>query len=131
MRLLAQARNPYSRSWLWIPGSRFARPGMTGVLFLSRQRLRGLPEHVPSRFLVERLLDEFADRQPRLHPGPRAGRRRVVQADHGKSAFVVAPTLEQSLFPLKPRHRHGRAIAVRRTASLPLAYAGHPRLAWR
>src|SRR5216683_1009655 len=24
MRLLAQARNPYSRSWLWIPGSRFA-----------------------------------------------------------------------------------------------------------
>src|SRR6195256_1554863 len=26
----AQARNPYSRSWLWIPGSRFARPGMTG-----------------------------------------------------------------------------------------------------
>src|SRR5260370_32857126 len=42
MRLLAQARNPYSRSWLWIPGSRgachraaqsadpLARPGMTG-----------------------------------------------------------------------------------------------------
>jgi hypothetical protein len=30
MRHLAQARNPYSLSWLWIPGSRFARPGMTG-----------------------------------------------------------------------------------------------------
>src|SRR5450755_60045 len=29
MRLLAQARNPYSRWGLWIPGSRFARPGMT------------------------------------------------------------------------------------------------------
>src|SRR5437762_10132366 len=29
MRPLAQARNPYSRSWLWIPDSRFARPGMT------------------------------------------------------------------------------------------------------
>src|ERR1700688_4279755 len=29
-RLLARARNPYSRSWLWIPGSCFARPGMTG-----------------------------------------------------------------------------------------------------
>src|SRR6266853_1770261 len=29
MRHLAQARNPYSRSWLWIPGSRFARPVMT------------------------------------------------------------------------------------------------------
>ena len=28
MRHLAQARNPYSLSWLWIPGSRFARPGM-------------------------------------------------------------------------------------------------------
>src|SRR5665213_870543 len=28
---LAQARNPYSRSWLWIPGSRSARPGMTTV----------------------------------------------------------------------------------------------------
>ena len=26
---MAQARNPCSRSWLWIPGSRFARPGMT------------------------------------------------------------------------------------------------------
>ena len=26
---MAQARNPYSLSWLWIPGSRFARPGMT------------------------------------------------------------------------------------------------------
>jgi hypothetical protein len=21
--------NPYARSWLWIPGSRYARPGMT------------------------------------------------------------------------------------------------------
>src|SRR5258707_3606897 len=29
MRHLAQARNPYSLSWLWIPGSRFARPGIT------------------------------------------------------------------------------------------------------
>ena len=26
---VAAVRNPYSRSWLWIPGSRFARPGMT------------------------------------------------------------------------------------------------------
>src|SRR5258706_16079353 len=31
----AQARNPYSRSWLWIPGSRSARPGMTAVIVLS------------------------------------------------------------------------------------------------
>jgi hypothetical protein len=35
MRLLAQARNPYSRRWLWIPGSRFARPGMTKVMSTS------------------------------------------------------------------------------------------------
>ena len=33
MRRLAQARNPYSLSWLWIPGSRFARPGMTKNYF--------------------------------------------------------------------------------------------------
>ena len=33
-RLLARARNPYSRSWLWIPGLRLAHPGMTtGLLF--------------------------------------------------------------------------------------------------
>ena len=29
MRRLAQARNPYARRWLWIPGSCYARPGMT------------------------------------------------------------------------------------------------------
>src|SRR5205085_1387106 len=30
----AQARNPYSRWWLWIPGSRQeARPGMTRLVF--------------------------------------------------------------------------------------------------
>src|SRR5581483_2375197 len=29
MRRKAQARNPYPRWWLWIPGSCFARPGMT------------------------------------------------------------------------------------------------------
>src|SRR4051794_37870019 len=38
----------------------------------SRQRLRRLPEHVPSRLVVERLLDELADRQARLHLWPRA-----------------------------------------------------------
>ena len=34
MRLLAQARNPYSLQGLWIPGSRYARPGMTNVMFV-------------------------------------------------------------------------------------------------
>src|SRR6202035_3578573 len=37
-RLLAQARNPYSRSWLWIPGSCFARPGMTFSASLRAKR---------------------------------------------------------------------------------------------
>src|ERR1700722_3787137 len=32
MRLLAQARNPYSRSWLWIPGSRLFRAPATRAL---------------------------------------------------------------------------------------------------
>src|SRR5215468_8876471 len=41
MRREAQARNPYSRWWLWIPGSRFARPGMTMERFrLASIRLR-------------------------------------------------------------------------------------------
>lgn len=31
--LLARARTPYFRWWLWIPGSRFARPGMTTRYF--------------------------------------------------------------------------------------------------
>jgi hypothetical protein len=38
MRPLAQARNPYSPSWLWIPGSRFARPGMTKGNFTAPQK---------------------------------------------------------------------------------------------
>src|SRR5437762_8449298 len=57
MRPLAQARNPYSRSWLWIPGSRFARPGMTISIILHRhlpmphrgadgQGLRGIDDGV-------------------------------------------------------------------------------------
>jgi len=58
MRLLAQARNPYSLSWLWIPGSRFARPGMTPLVSAStkmnRSNLRrdligdGQPESCPA-----------------------------------------------------------------------------------
>src|SRR5579872_4969992 len=39
---------------------------------LPRDLLGALAEHVPARFLVERLLDEFADGQSRLHLRPRA-----------------------------------------------------------
>src|ERR1700733_7028501 len=38
MGLLAQAHNPYSRWWLWIPGSRCARPGMTTTVEISQSR---------------------------------------------------------------------------------------------
>src|SRR5882724_7695792 len=52
MRHLAQARNPYSRSWLWIPGSRCARPGMTNEREANRYPVhRGLS--IPSVSLLE------------------------------------------------------------------------------
>jgi len=38
MRHLAQARTPYSLRGLWIPGSRFARPGMTKEIRIERHR---------------------------------------------------------------------------------------------
>src|SRR3981189_1157535 len=38
--------------------------------FLPSHLLRFLPEHILARLLVERLLDEFADRKPRLHLRP-------------------------------------------------------------
>src|SRR5580704_19602233 len=38
MRLLAQARNPYSRSWLWIPGSRYRAPRNGGLPIASVDR---------------------------------------------------------------------------------------------
>src|SRR5229473_3719071 len=48
----AQARNPYSRSWLWIPGSRQeARPGMTMVIqpfVLSNRRRRFRHKRAPA-----------------------------------------------------------------------------------
>src|SRR5229473_1781400 len=47
-------------------------PRNDGLLFLSRHLLRRLPEHILARLLVERLLDEFADRKPRLHLRPGA-----------------------------------------------------------
>src|SRR5689334_13772339 len=92
MRLLAQARNPYSRAWLWIPGSRFARPGMTTSLLPSNHLLRPRAEHVLPRLLVERLLDEFADRQPRLHLRP--------GAHHGVPALDVRVIVERKTLRL-------------------------------
>jgi prolyl-tRNA editing enzyme YbaK/EbsC (Cys-tRNA(Pro) deacylase) len=38
MRPLAQARNPYALQGLWIPGSRYARPGMTVIVSHAKSR---------------------------------------------------------------------------------------------
>ena len=71
MRHLAQARNPYSRSWLWIPGSRCARPGMTteGIWHThtpphSRDAIR------PSLCKFVRTLQIRGRREDRVHAAP-------------------------------------------------------------
>src|SRR5438552_9147854 len=48
---MARTGNPYYRLWLWIPGSRLARPGMTGAvvpseLILARRFLQDLLQRV-------------------------------------------------------------------------------------
>jgi hypothetical protein len=43
--LLAQARNPYSLPWLWIPGSRSARPGMTVLVPVGFSKNRNKSVH--------------------------------------------------------------------------------------
>src|SRR5450755_1509490 len=61
MRRLAQARNPYSL-WLWIPGSRYARPGMTSLL---RQIIeRHGPQAQRQIRLEMQCGNHFAHRQP-------------------------------------------------------------------
>src|SRR3981189_2504745 len=65
----AQARNPYSRWWLRIPGSRFARPGMT--------KLKDLPVLNESQIVRDLVIQRAGLRVARLrqpiHPA-RAGR---------------------------------------------------------
>ena len=45
------------------------------LIYLADKTGRFLPEHVPPRLLVERLLHELADRKPGLHLRPGAHRR--------------------------------------------------------
>src|SRR6202011_2391965 len=46
MHLLAQARNPYSRSWLWIPGSLASlAPRDQRIIVISFSALRRVPRH--------------------------------------------------------------------------------------
>src|ERR1700737_2421584 len=42
---------------------------------------------------------------------PAVRRRRIIEVDHGSSAILKDPTLEQSLCGLKPPRRHGRACS--------------------
>src|SRR3954452_15078830 len=70
MRHLAQARNPYSRSWLWIPGLRYAHPGMT------EERTAPLPRQITPDHRQEeyRHIDQKSDR-----PQDRAQGRAVAE----------------------------------------------------
>src|SRR5665213_61875 len=134
MRLLAQARNPYSLSWLWIPGSRFA-PRNDEQLFPSRQLLCGLPEHVLSRLVVERLFLEFADRESGLHRRPRTNfgipaldvriiveRKPLRLVGHGPGKAgdvgnrIVAGDVSAGLAKLRIEHpiKPGRLVAIAR-----------------
>src|ERR1700730_1963994 len=74
-RALARARNPYSLIVVMDSGLALRAPRTDESLFLFRHLLCFLPEHVLARLLVERLLNEFADRQPRLHLRPRPHQR--------------------------------------------------------
>src|ERR1700737_3373426 len=68
MRLLAQARNPYSRSWLWIPGSLVSLAPRNDTLLSTL--IRG--------FARGDLLDQFDDAAAELGVGDaceRAGQR--------------------------------------------------------
>src|SRR6266403_1928515 len=56
MRHLAQARNPYSRSWLWIPGSRKSAPRNDDQEVFQTTVAQRIPnravEHLQSRFEI-------------------------------------------------------------------------------
>src|SRR5437899_12667306 len=60
-----------TRSMDCFVASLLAMPAWLSAL-LSRHLLRALPEHIPPRFLIERLFHELADRKPGLHLRPRA-----------------------------------------------------------
>ena len=68
---MARARNPYSRWWLWIPGSTLARrPGMT------KARVAGQASVFPRRDFARAVLIRI----PREHRGRREGRALVAPA---------------------------------------------------
>ncbi len=110
--LRRQARNPYSRSWLWIPGSRCARPGMTVLLcpaesthdpprraVLSGRRSLGRRDRArhAARFVVGgggRLRRAAGDRIP----GSRDQLRRAGSDGRGRGRLVPARRLRRQPF---------------------------------
>src|SRR5260370_17425540 len=61
MRLLAQARNPYSQLWLWIPGSLASlAPRNDGIVWS-----RALFRKIPAERLAQLDLAQFAGRRHR------------------------------------------------------------------
>src|SRR3984893_15661707 len=102
---MAQARNPYSRSWLWIPGSRFARPGKTVIVCIGRrsilylrkiryrprrgadfiQQLQSVLAHLSVLVVDLDLVEKRIDRRPQFCDG--AHRAREVFAGDGGTGF--------------------------------------------
>src|SRR5690349_20530109 len=78
----------------WVAGTSPARRNHPSTL--SPHFLGGLSEHVPARLLVERLLDEFAERKTGLHLRPRP--------DFGVPALDVRLIVERKALRLV---RHG------------------------
>ena len=132
MRLLAQARNPYSRSWLWIPGSRCARPGMTTeggthtFAFTRRNasefcrivpplqvrgrresRVRAAPA-VSCAMCTEKCAHEHTGSAETLRPSPRNGftAYSVLSLVIGFLATIVSRDNPQNLTPASGRRNH-------------------------
>src|SRR6201996_1593019 len=65
MRLLAQARHPYARLGVLIPGSRFARPGMTCRMVVVRsRRTEAMPPAPSAEDIVRRATAAFNAGRP-------------------------------------------------------------------
>src|SRR3954468_16418220 len=102
MRRLAQARNPYTPPWLSIPGSRFARPGMTEPLF-------GEPVS-PSYSRGARELRRMAQRSIVIGGGAFAGLALGLALRQGLGGVTPIVVADPAL-ALRPS-RDGRATAI-------------------
>src|SRR3984885_2512740 len=122
MRHLAQARNPYSRRWLWIPGSRFARPGMTtSILARSRQ----MPLHLRARFQCRPLssdnLDDAFGREVHIDKAGRGIGDLVIFRDLAVAELHDRDALEHRARSLGLRQRRAIAEGVARIEGVAVA----------